>query len=400
MSDTVLLILKHLDDVEPARAVVAALPERKFALLFANEDLRTRFGETRHTTSTDQFEYVLNVERIALAVCFAGARELSATSNFLLLSYFDELGIATLELQRDLLRDPVAAERESTARHYLGWSGSGGTGYLKLPAEPPETPLVRDDVVLVSSQLATSTYSEEQRYQFTFALLRLAREYPQLCFLWRASAAEEQSAEAKLVLAMLGSTAPSNVWLEDVEPVHAVLARSTAVITMAQTALLDYAAARKPAIVYVNDEADAQLSELSLMRFKTPDELLAAFGALRAEPANFVIDSRVPSFSPEALRARIERVEAERSLKTERREPMLRYLAYMQDARARADVGRLSPQLNALDKRLAELEKPISVLREQAESLKLRERKGGKRPLTVTQKAWKIAREVKKRAFK
>jgi predicted RNase H-like nuclease (RuvC/YqgF family) len=79
---------------------------------------------------------------------------------------------------------------------------------------------------------------------------------------------------------------------------------------------------------------------------------------------------------------------------------MLRYLAYMQDVRARADVGRLSPQLNALDRRVAELEKPISVLREQAENLKLRERKSAKRQLSVTQKAWKLAREVKKRAFK
>jgi hypothetical protein len=413
MSDTTLLIMRHLDDLEPARALVTALAERRFALSFANEDLRTRFGETVHASSTDPFEYVLNADRLSLALCFFAARELGAGGNFLLLNFLDELGVPTVELQRDLLRDAALAERESVAKHYVAWSGPDGTGYLKSKARAADARLLRDDVVLVTSLLASSAYSEEERYQFAFAVMRLAREYPQLSFLWRASAAEEQNSEAKLLLAMLGSSGPENLWLEDNEPIEALLVRASSVITMGQTALLDYAAAKKPAVVYVNDDVAARLQELSFLRFARPDGLLRLFSELRTEPQRFVIESRVPALSPDTLRAQLVRIEQARTQKSEfgtdaaprassRREVTLRYLGYMQDARARADLGRLSPQLNAMDKRLIDLEKLLLGQREKqaSESAKSAERKNGKRPLSVAQKAWKLAREVKKRAFK
>jgi hypothetical protein len=407
MSDAILVLVRHLDDIEPARAVAVALNERPLALSFFNEDLRTRFGESSHRTSTDPFEYVLDSEQFCLVLCFAGARELGAHSNYLLLNYFEELGVPTVELQRDLLRDPEKAREQSVARHYLAWSGSEGTGYLR--AEPSARGAVRDDVVLVTSQLANPSYSEEQRYQFAFSVMRLAREYPQLCFLWRWSAAEEQSGEAKLILAMLGSSAPQNLWLEDHEPVAALLARASSVVTMAQTALLDYAAAQKPTLVFTHGELDTHLSELSLTRFTRPDELLLAFRALRAEPSSFLVSSRIPRFRPAALGAQLMGIAAidngnapSRPLKAERRELTLRYLAYMQDVRARADLGRLSPQVNSLERRVAEMEKLLTTMAAKpgADAAKLSARKSAKRPLNVAQKAWKIAREVKKRAFK
>jgi hypothetical protein len=412
MSDAILVLVKHLDEIEPARAVATALKEQQLALSFANEDLRTRFGESAHSTSTDPFEHVLNAEQFGLVLCFQGARELGAHSNYLLLSYFDELGVPTVELQRDLLRDPKKAREQSSARHYLAWSGSEGTGYLK--AEPAARALdapVRDDVVLVTSQLANAAYSEEQRYQFAFGVMRLAREYPQLCFLWRASAAEEQSGEAKLVLAMLGSSGPQNLWLEDNEPVDALLARASGVVTMAQTALLDYVAVQKPTLVYAPHALDARLTELSLTRFTRPSELLLAFRALRAEPSSFLVASRIPRFRPALLAAQLMRIAAINdgsvpaplcAPKAERRELTLRYLAYMQDVRARAELGRLSPQVNALEKRVAEMEKLLTSMAPKAsgDAAKLPGRKSEKRPLSVTQKAWKLAREVKKRAFK
>jgi len=395
MSDTILVIIKHLDDLEPARALVSALPERAFLLSFLNEDLRTRFGETAQATSTDPYEGVLNAESLGLVLCFAGARELGPTSNLLLLSYFDELGVPSVELQRDLLRDPEFARAETAARHYLAWSGPEAIGCPReLPAAAANA--ARDDVVLVTSHL-TGPYSEEQRYQFAFAIMHLAREHPQLCFLWRASAAEEQSGEARQLLAMLGSSGPKNLWLEENEALEGVLARASAVITMAQSALLDYAAAQKPALVYSVSELEPRLRELSFVRFQQPDELLTGWRALRAEPASFVVKSSIPVFRPDKLRAELLRIEATRALRPERRELVLRYLAQMQDVRARSDLGRMSGLLNALEKRVAEIEKQLVAQRDAA---KKSARKNGKRPLDVAQKAWKLARAVRDRALK
>jgi hypothetical protein len=407
MSRSLLVLVKHLDDLSPARALVAALPERKFVLSFASEDLRTRFGECVHEATTDPFAFVLAPERIGLVLCFSGTRDLSLSSNFLLLNYFEEIGVPTVELQRDLLRNPKRAAQDSVARHYVAWSGQDGCGYLVEQREAetqdePEGP-VRDDVVLVTSYLAGPFYSEEQRYQFAFAVMRLAREYPQLCFLWRSSPAEEQNGDARLLLAMLGSSGPTNLFLEENEPVAALLDRAGAVVTMAQTALLDYAAAKKPALIYVNGDLAAELDELHFASFTAPEELLTRFRALRSEPSSFAIESRVPRLSPDRLRATLTRIEQEWALKNELREVMLRYLAYMQDVRARSDVGRLSPQLNALEKRLGELEKQLVAQREKqatSERAKPADAKNGKRPLSVAQKAWKLAREVRKRALK
>jgi hypothetical protein len=395
MSDTILVVIKHLDDLEPARALVSALPERTFLLSFLNEDLRTRFGETAQATSTDPFEGVLNAENLGLALCFAGARELGPTSNLLLLSYFDELGVPSVELQRDLLRDPESARAETAARHYLAWSGPEAIGCPRaLPAAAANA--ARDDVVLVTSHL-TGPYCEEQRYQFAFAVMRLAREHPQLCLLWRASAAEEQNGEAKQLLAMLGSSGPANLWLEENEPLDGLLARASAVITMAQSALLDYAAAQKPALVYSVSELEPRLRELSFTRFQHPDELLTGWRALRAEPASFVVKSSIPALRPDKLRAELLRIEATRALRPERRELVLRYLAQMQDVRARSDLGRMSGLINALERRVAEIEKQLVAQRDAA---KKSAQKNGKRPLDVAQKAWKLARAVRDRALK
>jgi hypothetical protein len=410
MSDKILVIVKHLDELEPARAVLSAfcshaearastLPGRSFMLSFFNEDLRTRFGETAHAASTDPLECVLSAESIGLVLCFSGARELGPASNFLLLNYFDELGVPTVELQRDLLRDPASARAQSTARHYLAWSGEAGTGYLREAQPSADARATRDNVVLVTSLLAAGAYSEEQRYQFAFSVMRLAREHPQLCFLWRASTAEEQSGDARQLLAMLGSSAPANLWLEENEPLDALLARASAVVTMAQTALLDYAAAAKPALVYTSSEVDARLTELSFARFTLPEQLLSSWRTLRAEPANFLIESRIPSFQQAHLCAELARIESTRARAVHVREPMLRYLAQMQDVRARADLGRLSPLLSALDKRVAEMEKQLA-LRDKPAAEGKGIGKNGKRQLSVAERAWKLARAVRARALK
>ncbi len=399
MSDKILVVIKHLDDVEPARTLVSALPERRFLLSFLNEDLRTRFGETAQATSTDPYEGVLNGESLGLALCFAGARELGPTSNLLLLSYFDELGVPSVELQRDLLRDPELARAESAARHYLSWSGVDAIGALREPRPASAPSAARDDVVLVTSHL-TGPYSEEQRYQFAFAIMRLAREHPQLCFLWRASPSEEQSGDAKQVLAMLGSSGPQNLWLEENEPLDGLLARASAVVAMAQTALLDYAAAQKPALVYCVNELEPRLRELSFARFQDPDELLTGWRALRSEPAGFIVKSEIRAFRADQLRLQLARIEATRALRADRRELVLRYLAQMQDARARSDLGRMSGLLGALEKRVAEVEKLLNAQREGVSGAKRNGPKNSKKPLSVASQAWKLARAVRDRALK
>lgn len=395
MSDSILVVIKHLDDLEPAQALVAALPEREFLLSFLNEDLRTRFGETTHETSTDPYADVLSADRVGLVLCFAGARELGLTSNLVLLSYFDEIGVPTVELQRDLLRDSELARAQTAARHYLPWSGADAVGFLRARPFAPAPGAARDNVVLVTSHL-TGPYGDEQRYQFAFAVMRLAREHPQLCFLWRVSASEEQSEDAKQVLAMLGSSGPKNLWLEEYEALDSLVARASAVVTMAQSALLDYAAAHKPTLVYCTKALAPRLRELSCARFQEPEELVMEWRALRSEPARFVVKSAIPNFRPDALRAQLARIEATRALRADRRELTMRYLGHMQDARARADLARLSGLISGQERRLAEVEKLLTAQRDAAKKGPL---KNGK-PLTVAREALRLARAVRDRALK
>jgi hypothetical protein len=344
MIGRILVLVRAQEEVELAQALVTALPETPFLLLFGSEDLRTRFGDTVHPTSSDLSRTFVEAHSLRLAVCFSASREPGPTSNLLFLAFLNEVGVPTLEIQRDLLQDTTAAARDSLARHYLCWSdraGTAGIGNLKsvFPAAPVRH--VRSDVVAVTSRLDGSAYSEEERYRFVFALLRLARETPEVTFVWRQAVIETQLGEVAPFWTLVNKLGPSNLVLEENEALPALLARASAVLGMAGTQLLAAAAAHKPGLVFVSPAYAPSLGGLTCQTFRNYNELHEAWPRLRREPDAFTLGCSLPALHSEPLAEYLSGLAQPSSSGADPLPIGLRYLEMYEASRARLDLAKL-----------------------------------------------------------
>jgi hypothetical protein len=391
MIKRILLLVRSLDEVELARAVVAALPDHAFRLVFSINDLCTRFGTTPHPTSIDVASVFLEAHTYRLALCFSGGRDLGPNSNLLPLVFLNEVGVPTVEIQRELLQDVTAAAQDSVARHYLSWNGAGNTtaiGNLKSVWPPARADLVRDDVVAVSSRLDGDAYSEEEQHRFVLGIIRLARELPQLTFVWRQSVAETQLPEVAGYWTMVQRLGPKNIHLEENESLPLLLARASAVIGMAATPLLDAASVRAPGLVFVSPSCPPGLGGLVARTFSDYAGLSAGFRQLREAPDAFRLGCSLPALQPQTLAEQLARIEEGNSLQGDVLPTAVRYLAAFQEARARLE----------LTKRITSIEQRSG--RQESHQEKVVERLGAMQRSSVAYKAMQILGRVRKGSFK
>jgi hypothetical protein len=391
MIGRILVLMRAQEEIELGQALVAALPETPFLLVFGGEDLRTKFGDTPHPNSADLSLAFLEAHTLRLAVCFSGARELGPTSNLLLLSFLNEVGIPTLEIQRDLLQDTAAAARASVARHYLSWVdrvGSAGIGNLKSVLPPTPQGHVRDDVVAVTSRLDGSSYTEEERYRFVFAIMRLARETPATTFIWRQSVAETQLSEVAPFWTLVTKLGPKNLVLEENEALPALFARASAVLGMAATPLLAAAAAHKPGLVFVSPAHAPGLGGLTCQTFRGYSELREAWPRLRREPLAFTLGNSLPALSPAQLAQHLAEIAQTGTLAGDPLTVALHHLNHYESARTRLKLERLAERA---DQRASKHENQIE---------KVLERIGLLQRSSVAYKALKLFGRVRKSAFK
>lgn len=399
MTGEILVLVRSAEEVELTRGLVSLLPQLPFKLLFGQEDLRTRFGATPLPTSCDLGRFFVESPTASLALCFSAGRELGPNANLLWLSFLRELGVPTVEIQRELLQDTDAAARESLAHEYWTWGGAQGIGALTRALAPARSTGVREDLVVISSRLDGGPYPEEERFRFVFAMLRLARETPDCTFLWR-PAPSEQNTDATQYWGLLEKLAPANLVLEEHETLAQLLARSRFVIGMPATPMLDAVAAGTAGLLFEGKALPPGLGGLSGARFRDYSELRDLFGALRREPAAFALSCSLPQPSPEGLTQRLMQVALPGGAPP-RGDALplgLRYLAYYQESRGRADVSKANAALSALDKRLASLEQESE--RWQGQLVKALEPTGLLRRASVTHRALKLFDAVGKRALR
>lgn len=356
-----LVLMRHPHEVESARALLAALPDLPCRLLFANEELRTQLGPTEHESSTDLASCLVDPAPVGSVICFSAAREVGRHSNLLFLSFFDEVGIPSVELQSDLLADPDRLRMHSAASRFVAWGGEDGVGYLRSVCAREPDPVRRDGLVLVSSALDHSAYTDQERHHFAFALLRLAREQRDRTFVWCLTRREQQESAAAPLLEMVRSLGGPNVFVEEFEPAASVAARAGAVITMASTALLDFAALSRPTLVFAGSNAARLASSVRSHTFETPAELCRAFASLSQRPSDFVPEIALPPLDARRLREILSELAAQRRLSSAWNPIAMRYLAMWQDSRLQGEVQRLHKALGELDRRFGALDTRLTA---------------------------------------
>jgi hypothetical protein len=378
-SSMILVIVRQADDVELARALVEALDDDfSVYLLFALEELRDRYGELRCPHGVDSLACMLNPQHFSLVISFWGARDPSPASNTLLLSFFNEVGVPTLEIQHAWLQesiiDPVglsadcagstsspALARGYAAQRYLSWEGEDGIGYLKSELKRERYSFQREDLILVSSELESPAYGDKQRYQFAIAVLKLAAERPELQFVWPVRPLELAHAEAKLVLGMVDEHALPNLVLDRSETFEAWLPRCRLGISTASTALLEYELAGKSVIVHLGADLELARARFAAQGFHNYFDLARAFRRALEAPAEFLIEVGVGRLKRECLREKIGQALRTGELAPNWLPTALRYIAYMREGRtARIEIGKVAGAVVGLDRKLANLERKLA----------------------------------------
>jgi hypothetical protein len=378
-SRMILIIVRQVDDLELARAMIEALDEEfSFYLLFTNEELRDRFGDLRWPYGLDSLACVLNPQHFGLVISFWGARDPSPSSNLLLLSFFNEVGVPTLEVQHDWLQDmavdpvgfgdvPAAPAtplpRGFAAGRYLSWEGADGIGYLKSELSRERPFFRREDLILVSSQLESPSYGDKQRYQFAIALLRLAAEWTELQFVWPARAAELAHAEAKLVLGMVEEHALPNLTVDKGESMESWVQRCRLGISTPSTALIEYQLAGRPAIVHLSAALEGMRARFSAQGFHNYYDLSRAFRRALEAPAEFAVETGVGRLDRERLCEQVRAALRAGALVSGWLPVALRYVAYMREGRStRLEVGKVAASIAGLDRRFASIDGQFSAL--------------------------------------
>lgn len=380
-SSMILVIVRQADDVELARALVDAISgDFSVYLLFALEELRDRYGEPRCPHGVDSLVCMLNPQHFSLVISFWGARDPNPASNALLLSFFNEVGVPTLEIQHEWLQesviDPVGLSADAAgstssptlprgyaAQRYLSWEGADGIGYLKSELNRERYSFQREDLILVSSQLESPAYGDKQRYQFAIAVLKLAAERPELQFVWPVRPIELGHAEAKLVLGMIEEHALSNLTLDRSETLEAWLPRCRLGISTPSTALLEYELAGKPVIIHLGADLELARVRFAAQGFYNYFDLARAFRRAFDAPAEFLVETGVGRLNRERLREKIGQALRTGELASDWLPTALRYIAYMREGRsARIEIGKVAGAVAGLDRKLASIDGQFSAL--------------------------------------
>lgn len=355
-------ILVSLDDPAAARVMRAILgfigEEFEFFFLLAHPGLADVLGETRHPHGFDVQACMLNPERFGLFISFDGLRAGGAgTASSWLVSYFDEIGIQSIEIQRELFQEgcyPLARESQRSGAfhhpvqgtvlwHYaaqtvLEWGGPNGIGYPYATAQGYQLP-VRNDLVCVTSSLDHPLVTEKDRYTFAIAIVRAAKAHPELSFCWVVRGEEQRHESALPMLAMVADAALPNLWLESRESAQAVIGRARLGIAMPSTALLDHQRESKAVLLFDGPLFAALAGTTRAAPFSNHFELEAQLQQAISGSESASIELAIAEFAPEKLRSHIRSGLARRKLAGDWFQRAGRYLAQVSPVALPRHVG-------------------------------------------------------------
>jgi hypothetical protein len=362
----ILVIVQQARDVQLARAVVGAVgADFEFFLLFASRELQREFGEARCKGGVDAGVCLLNPANFQLVVSFSGRREPRLAGSLLLLAFFREVGVATLEIQHALFQpgindeSPDGLELGYAAQSVLGWGGEHGIGYLKSELRFEARSTWGTGFVLVTADGDSHAYSSKQHYQFAIALLKLAASQPQQLFVWPIHP-EDARSEARSARSMVQEYRLSNLVFERSVPAEALVEACSAGISTLTTALVEYQLRQKPVLLYACDSARTSARRLQAQTFANTTELETRFAELRAAPERYQVDTGLGRLDASRLEARLREACGGSALLPGWLPVALRYLPAVQAASnsdASIEAQALSEQLQGVIERIGVLQR-------------------------------------------
>ncbi len=368
-----LVLVQQTGDVALARALDRVIgDELPLFLLFARSDLKERYGSVRHKHGFDAAMCMLNPTNFDAVVSFAAPCDPRLMQNLFVVSYFDEIGIPTIEIQHGLFQyginnvdvglqvgsspergDQMGIHIEYAAKKVLRWGGEDGIGYLKseLAVEAPAN--LRGEFVLVTTNQNWHVYSDKHRYQLAIAIVRLAMSRPDLRFVWKPHHAENGTPEAKRVLTTVQEYELPNIEFEHSVPAEALIPSCKAAITTVSTTLIDYQTHRTPTAVFACEPVAHLVEQLRCVSFSNAIELQHAWAALERSPQDALVETGVGPVRRERLVSELRDAIATRRLRPDWLRVALQYQSYIRQPRsAHREMRRIEDSISEVKKRV------------------------------------------------
>lgn len=321
----ILVSVQNAGDVQLARALIQAFGKRfEWFLLFSGPELKQRMGEVEYKYGFDAPFCMLNAANFQLVVSFAGLLHPGLMRNVLLLSFFNEIGVATLEIQHGLFQyginnvdmapqvgadigrgDQLGINIGYAARDVVPWAGPEGIGYPKSILTPRPCSR-RNGFVLITSNNHWQVYKGPDRQQFGMAVTKLVESRPDLEFVWKPHHGEFLTHETKQVLDTIQQLKLPNLQIESAGDAEDLIPSCAFGVSTVSTTLLDYQMQSKPVLVYDRDPVRHLIARMQVKTFQGAPDLLEKVGLLPTDPERHLIHTGVEPFVPERLARRFE----------------------------------------------------------------------------------------------
>ena len=374
----ILVSVRTETEASLATALSDALEDSfEFFILFASQELERAHAAKFRRSSSDAGLCALNPHNFKLLIVFSGANTSADVPNLQWIEFFHELGISTLEVQHRFLQHDEAHPLEvaHASKSFLRWEGDGGIGYLKSEIAPSPSPAWRENFVLV---LSSDRMSEQDRYRFAIAVLKLAADTPDLPFVWNLHPQERASAVARPAFAMLEEYHLANLSIERGAEAETLIPSCLFGISCPSTALLDFHRYQKPVLIYRGSNSVALPARVRAASFHSASELAQGFLQMRSAPAEHLLSLEMGRLDRERLKDAVAAASQTSTLRTDWQSTAVRFAsrgAFHPSVVEEPDieVERLSKELSRLSERITVLQR--STLAYKAKKLATRFRK-------------------------
>ncbi|MHA1539978.1 MAG: hypothetical protein ACTSXQ_05850 [Alphaproteobacteria bacterium] len=318
------IFINNLNQIHMTRALTSALDEpHQYYLHFSSERLLKLYGNIPYKHGTDIKYVFMNGQHFKGLITFAVATHYNNIPALLLTSYFNEIGVITIEIQHGLFQYGIDGLTHQTqrcgfdtqaggfglppkypAKHLIKWGGKEGIGYLKSEQDFTDfKPLPAKNYTLITSNIHWHLYTAEERTNFLLAIQTLIKENPDRFFIWKPHDMEHQHIKDANI------KSDNLLIINRKDGIHYPaerLVRSCEIgISNLSTTLIDYDHQDKSVLVFRAKNGTEMLKRITCETFENEKELTEKFNALLKDKKRGKVDTKIPPLKKTTLKTKI-----------------------------------------------------------------------------------------------
>lgn len=309
------LSITNYNDINLAKAFldVYDLTEQVY-IHFSSDSWVEMYGTIKCKYGSDTEYLIMHAQNFKLFITFSAPPNVSQKYNYTLVSFFNEIGTETLEMQHGLfqyginnLDDSQRCGFDSTqsgwglnveypAKNIITWKDNKAIGYLKSDVNLNSSKkLIDEDYTLIITNNNWHIYNEYDKFTFISCIVKLLENNTEDLFIWKPHPAELSGVVVETIkkysfknLKIIGQ----NYIVE--YPAEVLIKECKFGISMISTTLIDFDFENKPTLLFKRPIIQKLLDQLSFSEtFENYDELLTKYTDMKINHSAYILKAGV-----------------------------------------------------------------------------------------------------------